>query len=156
MNYPTYLIHFNKNHDPKTGKFTFNFNHIETQKDGATTLSSYKSEKDVFRTKKGVSLVDTRDSSLMSDYNRIGKSAIELYKKTNDISKAMSFIKEQMGDEPYRSVITDIDLGNGQKYVLYQLDIIGNQNVYTTYGDSVATYLKDYTNREDYLKKFEV
>ena len=79
-----------------------------------------------------------------------------LSKKTNDISKAMSFIKEQMGDEPYRSVITDIDLGNGQKYVLYQLDIIGNQNVYTTYGDSVATYLKDYTNREDYLKKFEV
>ena len=23
MNYPTYLVHFNKNHDPKTGRFTF-------------------------------------------------------------------------------------------------------------------------------------
>lgn len=165
MPYPNYLIHYNKNHDPKTGRFAFNPNHITVKKDGNTTLSSYSSEKDVFRTKKGSSLADAaatevkiKDTNpiMQENYSRIGRSALNLYKKTNDINKAMAYIKQEMGDEPYRSVITNIDLGGGQNYTLYQLDVIGNKDIYTTYGDAVATYLKDYTSREDYLNKFDV
>lgn len=92
MEYPSYLIHFNPNHDPKTGRFDFS-------KEGYKTLKSeYKSDVKDARKEFRKVLKDTGKNKLFqSNESRIeaialvdkfaSKKSLELFNKYIDLNK---------------------------------------------------------------------
>lgn len=151
----SYLIHFNPNHDPKTGKFTFNKNNVTISRNGPTELTTYVSEKNVFKTKnKGSLMADGHNENIMQFYDKIGRNAARIYEEEKDVNKAINYIYNQIKDEPYRLVMQSTDVGGGQKWTSYQLDLIGDKYIYTTFGDSGVTYGKMFDTRDEYNKKF--
>lgn len=153
--YASYLVHFNKNHDPKSGRFTFGKNEWKRQANEYTDSSGNKksvdsnedsdklaktmskmvnSNADYIRTEK-INYFTDKQGNVLRDENGF-KRAVLIYdknKKQNYEKEAKKFIKEKnILKEKYNTVFATSGLvASGEAFVEVML-VDKLNNIYAT------------------------
>lgn len=169
MPYPNYLIHFNRQHDPKTGKFIFG----DGDGDGIANDHAYKkkiitsssrnitfkerptSKIDSKFTRVGIGQLKTAGSKTESKFTRVGTGQLKTAGNTNSKSESKF---THVGSVKLSSVPSDT-ITSGQTSVNYYLSAIGATTPINELVDDTRKHLEldetnpDYQWEQDYAKQ---
>ena len=165
MKYPSYLIHFNKNHSKKNGQFISGDgdgdgipnDHAARKKEDITTVkkvgNGYKQTMTTIEKKSGntkivddlvdnvqtygkMSYVDGDYTKADGLFDRIGAKAASIYQDTKDLNKAVKYLVDNMSDVPYKAkLLNTLDENEGYEYVTFYLEAYGDKYLYGTAGE---------------------
>lgn len=157
MSYPSYLVHFNPNHDPKTGQFTWSKQKSNSNRDSdllATRMSKYadsyanylNSSKTRYLTEKG-SPIKRADGKFASIFIYDTKKYDKWKQETEDYLYVKKLLQKKYKDVTSKADITD----TGESFIRVVLTDKQN-NVYET--TMKKTYNNNNFNRYEFKEAY--